>query len=188
MTSDAERLCCGPPLRVHSCAGPLSFSPVGVLPSLSLCLSVCPSLLARRPSLILSLSSELEPCGVSACSCPWLPFPSLLGLPMAAVPARGCCPLPTAPARGCRLLPLPVAAVPSPRARPWLPSPPAVPARGCRPLSVCPQVPGALRGSAALLVPLSLLCLGVFGILDDPTLISSFLPFLSSFQEQALTD
>ena len=102
----------------------------------------------------------------------WYPFP--------AVPARGCRPFPTVPARGCRPFP----AVPARGCRPF----PAVPARGCRPLSVCPQVPGALRGSAALLVPLSLLCLGVFGILDDPTLISSFLPFLSSFQEQALTD
>ena len=48
--------------------------PVGVLPSLSLCLSAC-SLLARRPSLILSVNSELETYGASTGSCPWLPFP-----------------------------------------------------------------------------------------------------------------
>lgn len=50
--------------------------PVGVLPSLSLSLSLsASSLLALRPSLILSMNSELETYGMSTGSCPWLPFP-----------------------------------------------------------------------------------------------------------------
>ena len=52
--------------------------PVGVLPSLSLSLSLSlspSSLLALRPSLILSMNSELETYGMSTGSCPWLPFP-----------------------------------------------------------------------------------------------------------------